>query len=70
MLTNVEIAAYWEKSGVDQRRLPVPTEEEEMLGVIILRRNGGEANPSFSGSQKVLRTFLGADPRITKMKVF
>ena len=70
MLTNVEIAAYWEKSGVDQRRLPVPTEEEEMLGVIILRRNAGEADSSFSGSQKVLRTFPRANPRITEMKVF
>ena len=50
MLTNVEISAYWDEGSVDQRRLSVSTKEEEVLVVVILGRNAGEADPSFSGS--------------------
>ena len=50
MLTDVEILEYWEEGGVDQRRLPISTEKEKVLGFVILGRDAGEANPSFPGS--------------------
>ena len=49
MLTDVEIHVHWEESGVNQRRLPISA-KEKVLGVVVLGRNAGEANPSFHGS--------------------
>ena len=70
MLTNVEIPTYWEESSVDQGRLPVSTKEEVVFGVVILGRNTGEADPTFSGSEKVFWASPGADSCIVEMKIF
>ena len=70
LLTNVEIPTNWEKSSVNQGRLPVSTKKEVMFGVIILRRNAGETNPSFFGSQKIFWASPRADPCIVEMKIF
>ena len=69
LLTEVKTPAHWEEGSVDQRRLPIPGKEKEVLRIVILRWSSSKAYPTFPWAQEELRVLPRLNSHIASVKI-